>query len=85
MLILVTFYLLIKSQKVQQFVTSNLKLETEELSLEPVDVLQQLLDTETVVKKSESDYHLDKEKLFQVVQELWLVSLQVEEELINLY
>ena len=67
MSIQVTSYQLIKSQKVQLFVTSNSKLEIEVLLLEPVDVSPLLLVIEKEEKKLELDYLLVKEKLFQVM------------------
>ena len=70
MSIQVTSYQLIKFQKVQLFVTLNLKLEIEVLLPELVDASPLLLVIEMEEKKLELDYLLDKEKLFQVMLEL---------------
>ena len=48
---------------------SSLNLEIEELLQKQEDALQQLLVIEMVVKNVELDFHLELEKLYQVILE----------------
>jgi hypothetical protein len=58
-------------------------LETEGHSPEPQELRLLLLVTLMTVKRQESDFHQEQEKLFKVNAEQWSESLQEDKEQIN--
>jgi len=85
LLLLETFYLSIKCQKVPLYLMLKLNGVTEVLFQELLDPIVLLLDILKTETKLESDYHLDLEKLSLDIAEPPLVLLLEVEELINQY
>ena len=76
----VTYSQSAESQKVLPSATSNLPLETKELTPDVQELMPQLSATLMMDQKLESDFHQEPEKPFQVSAEPPSVSLPVEEE-----